>query len=251
MSIFYLSKFNLRIMLYVYSTIEHIIILGYNNSPEMRNVMKDYKKYIFDLDYTLLIPDWSMEDIFFKNIIPISKQEEFFKQKQDIINKYEAEFPKYDFDTLSAFFKSYGFHLSREVIDDWMIYNGINIKDQVPDGVIDLLDYLKQNDKEVVVLTNWFSGTQISRLERAGLYNYVDKIVAGENAMKPSLKAFELAIGDTDKKDCIMIGDSLRCDKVGAENAGIDYYIVSNEHSIRKFLELITIKEKIITKRNV
>ena len=27
--------------------------------------MKDYKKYIFDLDYTLLIPDWSKEDDYF------------------------------------------------------------------------------------------------------------------------------------------------------------------------------------------
>ena len=24
--------------------------------------MKNYQKYIFDLDYTLLIPDWSKED---------------------------------------------------------------------------------------------------------------------------------------------------------------------------------------------
>ena len=214
--------------------------------------MKDYKKYIFDLDYTLLIPDWSKEDIFFKRIIPVSKQEEFFKQKQGILNKYELEFPKYDFDTLSSFFKSYGFNLSREVIGDWMTYNGMNIKDQIVDGVIDLLDYLKQNNKEIVLLTSWFSSTQISRLKRTGLYNYFDKIVAGEDAMKPSLESFLLAIGDTNKEDCIMIGDSIKSDKVGAENIGIDYYIVSKEHSIRNLLELVSSnKQKIITKRNV
>lgn len=214
--------------------------------------MKDYKKYIFDLDYTLLIPDWSKEDIFFKRIIPVSKQEEFFKQKQGILNKYELEFPKYDFDTLSSFFKSYGFNLSREVIGDWMTYNGMNIKDQIVDGVIDLLDYLKQNNKEIVLLTSWFSSTQISRLKRTELYNYFDKIVAGEDAMKPSLESFLLAIGDTNKEDCIMIGDSIKSDKVGAENIGIDYYIVSKEHSIRNLLELVSSnKQKIITKRNV
>lgn len=30
--------------------------------------MRDYKKYIFDLDYTLLIPDWSKEDDYLKRV---------------------------------------------------------------------------------------------------------------------------------------------------------------------------------------
>ena len=42
--------------------------------------MKNYKKYIFDLDYTLSIPDWSKEDDYLKMSIPQEEQEEFFKQ---------------------------------------------------------------------------------------------------------------------------------------------------------------------------
>lgn len=201
--------------------------------------MKDYKKYIFDLDYTLLIPDWSKEDDYFRARIPLEEQEEFFKQKQDILNKYELEFPKYDFKTLSEYFKSYGFTVSEETIKGWMIYNGETIKDEVVDGVIELFKYLKENGKEIVILTSWFSGTQIPRLKRAGLYDYIDKIVAGEDAMKPDLESFELAIGDTDKEDCIMVGDSIKSDKAGAENAGIDCYIVDKEHSIRDLLQMI------------
>ncbi|MDY4997402.1 MAG: HAD hydrolase-like protein [Bacilli bacterium] len=68
-----------------------------------------------------------------------------------------------------------------------MIHNGEIISDIVVDGVIELFDYLKANHKEIVILTSWFSGTQISRLKRIGLYEYVDKIVAGEDAMKPNL----------------------------------------------------------------
>ena len=202
--------------------------------------MKKYKKYIFDLDYTLLIPDWSKEDEYFKRNIPLEEQEEFFKQKQDIINKYELEFPKYDFKTLSKFFKSYGFNISEKIISNWMIYNGENIKDEVVDGVIDLFDYLKLNNKEIVILTSWFSKTQIPRLKRTGLYKYIDKIVAGEDAMKPDLESFNLAIGNTNKEDCIMIGDSIKSDKVGAENAGIDCYIIDKEHSIRSLLKTIS-----------
>ena len=58
--------------------------------------------------------------------------------------------------------------------------------------------------------------------------------------MKPDLKSFELAIRNTDKKDCIMIGDSIKSDKVGAENAGIDYYIVDKNHTLRDFLKEVT-----------
>ena len=201
--------------------------------------MKDYKRYIFDLDYTLLIPDWSKEDDFLKMSIPLKEQEEFFKQKQAILNKYELEFPKYDFKTLSDFFKIKGFTISEEAISGWMIHNAETIKDEVVDCVIELFKYLKENGKEIVILTSWFSGTQIPRLKRAGLYDYIDKIVAGEDAMKPDLESFELAIGDTDKEDCIMVGDSIKSDKAGAENAGIDCYIVDKEHSIRDLLQMI------------
>ena len=206
--------------------------------------MKDYKKYIFDLDYTLLIPDWSKEDDYLKESIPKEEQEEFFKQKQPILDKYEHDFPRYDFKTLSEFFKSYGFHVSEEVINGWMIHNGEAIKDEVVDGVKDLFEFLKDNNKEIVILTSWFSGTQIPRLKKTGLYDYIDKIVAGEDAMKPDLESFQLAIGSTNKEDCIMIGDSIRSDKAGAENAGIDYYIVDKEHTMRDLYRAVVDSKK-------
>jgi len=202
--------------------------------------MKNYKKYIFDLDYTLLIPDWSKEDDYFRRTVPQEEQEKFFEQKQSILNQYELTFPRYDFKTLSEYFKSFGFTLSEEVINGWRVYNGETIKDEVADGAQELLEYLKANGKEVVLLTSWFSGTQIPRLKRTGLYNYIDKIVAGEDAMKPDLESFQLAIGDTKKEDCLMIGDSVKSDKFGADQAGIDCYIVNKENSIRNLLQIIT-----------
>ena len=105
-----------------------------------------------------------------------------------------SKIPRYNTKTLSDYFKSYGFTVSEDTINGWMIYNGETIKDEVVDGVVDLFKYLKENNKEIVILTSWFSGTQIPRLKRAGLFNYIDKIVAGEDAMKPGLKSFELAI---------------------------------------------------------
>ena len=125
------------------------------------------------------------------------------------------------------------------IINGWMNYNAETIKDEVIDGVIDLLNYLKLNGKDIVILTSWFSGTQIPRLKRTGLYDYIDLIIAGEDAMKPDLESFELAIGNTNKDECIMIGDSIKSDKIGADKAGIDCYIVDKEHSIRDLLQMI------------
>ena len=211
--------------------------------------MKNYKKYIFDIDYTILIPDWSKEDDYFKLYIPLEEQERFFKCKQDILNKYERDFPKYNTKTLSDYFGKYGFTVTEDVINGWMLYNGETIVDEVVDGTLALFEYLKENDKEIVILTSWFSGTQIPRLKRAGLLQYIDKIVAGENAMKPGLKSFELAIGETEKEDCIMIGDSIRSDKAGADNVGIDCYIVDKNHTIQDLYEVIRSNENEVKKQ--
>ena len=211
--------------------------------------MKNYKKYIFDIDYTILIPDWSKEDDYFKLYIPLEEQEEFFKCKQDILNKYERDFPKYNTKTLSDYFGKYGFTVTEDVFNGWVLYNGETIVDEVVDGTLALFEYLKENDKEIVILTNWFSGTQIPRLKRAGLLQYIDKIVAGENAMKPGLKSFELAIGETEKEDCIMIGDSIRSDKAGADNVGIDCYIVDKNHTIQDLYEVIRSNENEVKKQ--
>jgi hypothetical protein len=57
---------------------------------DLREFMsKDYKKFIFDLDHTLLIPDWSREDDYFRENIDLKEQEEFFRVKQHILDEYE------------------------------------------------------------------------------------------------------------------------------------------------------------------
>ena len=203
--------------------------------------MDKYTKYIFDLDYTLLNPDWSKEDDYFKKHIPLEQQEAFFKQKQDILYEYERSHDKYDPKMLSAFFLEKGFTVTEDVINGWLNHNGKTIEDVVVDGVIELLEHLKTKGKKIIILTNWFRITQIQRIKRAGLYDYIDEIVTGEEAMKPTLKSFELAIGDTPKTECLMVGDSVTSDKAGAENAGIDCYLVTAQgNSIKNLFNMIT-----------
>lgn len=190
------------------------------------------EKFIFDLDYTLLIPDWSCEDKFFKDNLD---KETYLKLKsvnQKILDEFEATYPKYDLEELSIFYKQHGIDLSTLLIEKWMTYNGENIIDTVNEGSIPLLDYLKSQGKKIVLLTNWFSATQIRRLKRSGLYNYFDSIICGDQAMKSSEKSFELAIGDTPKDKCLMIGDNKIQDYENAIKFGINAYLLSNENSL-------------------
>lgn len=190
------------------------------------------EKFIFDLDYTLLIPDWSCEDKFFKENLD---KETYLKLKnvnQKILDEFETTYPKYDLEELSSFYKQHGIDLSTELIKKWMFYNGENIIDTVNDGAIPLLDYLKSQDKKIVLLTNWFSVTQIGRLKRSGLYDYFDSIICGDQAMKSSEKSFELAVGNTPKSECIMIGDNKIQDYENALKYGINAYLLSDKNSL-------------------
>ena len=105
--------------------------------------------------------------------------------------------------------------------------------------LIYLFIYLKEHDKRIVILTSWFGITQIERLKRSGLYPYVDLVITGDVAMKPHIDAFNLAIGNTPKDECIMIGDNIRSDKMGADNVGIDSYIVNESNTIRDFYNMV------------
>lgn len=212
--------------------------------------MKDYSKYIFDVDYTLLIPDWSNEDIFFRDNLNINNIDELLSDKLEILIKYERSFNNYSYKKLSDYFKEFGYTVSPRFIEDWVEFNGENIIDSVPDGVYELFEYLKSNNKSIVILTNWFSKTQIERLKRHNLYTYIDDLIGGDICLKPSSGAFSLAAGNTPKSDCIMIGDSYTTDILGAKSNGIDYFKIDDNNTILNFYNNIKTSNKKYVKKD-
>ncbi len=77
------------------------------------------------------------------------------------------------------------------------------------------------------VLTNGSDFTQINRLKRAGLLAYTHAVVTSERAGvgKPAAGMFQCALdalGCRDRSRCVMVGDSLQADILGAQNFGID-----------------------------
>lgn len=79
----------------------------------------------------------------------------------------------------------------------------------------------------VCVVTNGSDFTQLNRLRRAGLMAYTHAVVTSERAGagKPDARMFACALeqlGGPDKRRCVMVGDSLEADILGARRFGLD-----------------------------
>jgi putative hydrolase of the HAD superfamily len=76
------------------------------------------------------------------------------------------------------------------------------------------------------IITNGFETTQRQKLHYCGLASYFDQLITSEksNSIKPKREIFEFAQKATGAESgkCVMIGDALEIDVIGALNAGWD-----------------------------
>ncbi len=94
------------------------------------------------------------------------------------------------------------------------------------DGAREILDELAEN-WTLALLTNGFSQVQKTRIAKTDTGKYFDTIVISEEVgcQKPQKQIFDLLLErlhHTDRKDVLIIGDSLSSDIQGGINAGID-----------------------------
>ncbi len=179
------------------------------------------KRYIFDLDGTLLTADYSFEKDFFHSLYG-EDASLLLSHIETYLEKFERSHIQYDIDSLAKYLsKKTGLSVSKKVVCDWINLIG-EVPDTMEEGVFDLLENLKQRDKSLVVLTNWFSKSQESRLRRAGIYSYFDAIYSGEYVLKPHEVAYICARGSFNPSECVLIGDNLENDYIGPRAAGIE-----------------------------
>jgi putative hydrolase of the HAD superfamily len=95
----------------------------------------------------------------------------------------------------------------------------------------EILQHCRQKDCYTIhLITNGFETTQKLKLQFSGIASYFSEIITSEksNSMKPHPDIFSFAMNITGAKqeECIMIGDALEIDVLGAQNAGWDqvYY---------------------------
>ena len=91
---------------------------------------------------------------------------------------------------------------------------------------IEVLQYLRDKNYSLHLITNGFEKTQHSKLKSSGLAPFFKEVFTseGSNSLKPQKAIFDYALAKARAAagESIMIGDSLEVDIAGALNAGID-----------------------------
>lgn len=125
------------------------------------------------------------------------------------------------------------------------------------DGAKELVVRLKEEGFRQYVVTNGVNTTQESKMKKSGLSQIMDGVFVSElmgypKPMKEYFDACFAAMPGIDRRECILVGDSLTSDMRGAQNAGIAScwfnpgckkkdIDVRTDYEIRSLLELLPI----------
>lgn len=206
---------------------------------------KHKKHLFFDLDHTLWDFDknsaFAFDTIFkeqgfeislpdFLNIY-IPRNQHYWKLYQ--VNKISHEDLRYY--RLKDVFDALQYEVSDKIIhqlsEDYIKY--LPEYNNLFDGAIEILDYLKPNYK-LHIITNGFASVQTKKLKNSNIDHYFETITNSEMAgvKKPHRNIFDfaLSLANASKNDSLMIGDSYEADIVGAQDAGIEA-VFFNEHN--------------------
>jgi len=97
---------------------------------------------------------------------------------------------------------------------------------------IEILDYLKNKDYKMHLITNGFESVQFKKIKNSNLADYFIEVITSEasNSLKPNKEIFDYALKASNAKleSSIMIGDNEAADIQGAINAGMDSIFVNH-----------------------
>lgn len=194
------------------------------------------QRFIFDLDGTLLLPDYSYEKDYFKSVLSRDDAEFFIPMIPELLEDYENSYRRYDTKKLSRYLTACsGVLITDKIIRGWKEALG-ETESKMVDGVVETLEELSRRDKDMAILTNWFLNPQLKRLEKASIKDYFTGFYGGEYAIKPHAESYRMACGRYSMEDCVMIGDSLNRDVLPAMAVGLDaiYFNPNNNENFDK-----------------
>jgi putative hydrolase of the HAD superfamily len=120
--------------------------------------------------------------------------------------------------------------LSKEISLDYLTILP-NKKNLFP-YTIEILEYLKNKDYAMHLITNGFESVQFKKIKNSNLADYFTEVITSEasNSLKPNKEIFEYALKVSNAKleTSIMIGDNESADIQGAINAGMDSIFVNH-----------------------
>jgi putative hydrolase of the HAD superfamily len=101
---------------------------------------------------------------------------------------------------------------------------------------IEILEYLKQKEYKMHLITNGFESVQFKKIKNSGLADYFIEVITSEasNSLKPQKEIFEYALKNakTSVEKSIMIGDNEFADIQGGINMGMDTVFVNHIQAI-------------------
>jgi putative hydrolase of the HAD superfamily len=101
---------------------------------------------------------------------------------------------------------------------------------------IEILEYLKQKDYKMHLITNGFESVQFKKIKNSGIADYFIEVITSEasNSLKPQKEIFEYALKNAKASvaESIMIGDNEFADIQGGINMGMDTVFVNHIQAI-------------------
>lgn len=137
-----------------------------------------------------------------------------------------------DDEQLAAYFE-------KHFLDEIIQYN------ELIEGTIEILDYLKKKGYVLHVVSNGFHEVTRRKVEMSGMDKYFETIVSADDAkaMKPDERIFQYALdlANAQKEESIFIGDDWVADVKGSQRFGLDviYFDVLRKNKTEEGLKTI------------
>jgi len=223
-----------------------------------------YQHIFFDLDRTLwdfdknsektleqLFRDFNLQDtfgsfLFFKNRYEYHNKKLWIAYYQNRIEKDELSYRRFYLTLKEGGMDD--IELSKEIAQDFIELSPLQT--ETFPHTHNCLEYLKEKDYQLHIITNGFNEVQGRKLQNSKLNNYFTEVITSENAgaNKPHAQIFEYAFEATgaNSNNSIMIGDDLNTDIRGARDIGMDHIYFNpkkGKHDEKVTFEIANLKE--------
>lgn len=224
-----------------------------------------YKHLFFDLDHTLWDFDansrLTLEEIFITFDLELKGVHSFELFYRNYLAHNEKLWARYRNGTIKSdelrwkrmALSLLDFKIGDEVLAKEMgtaFLEGLPNRNLVFPDTLETLGYLRDKGYQLHLITNGFELTQHHKLRNSGLDRFFIEVITseGSNSLKPHKEIFDYALqkANAETEDCIMIGDSIEADIIGAINAGMDQVFVNHlniETEIKPTYTVYSLKE--------
>ena len=206
-----------------------------------------YKDLFFDLDHTLwdfeLNSKETMQELYSNHHIAalgITDFDAFFNiytaHNHRLWDRYAKGFIKQEELRWKRIYLSLlDFKIANEQLSKDMSLEFLQIlptKKKLFPHTIEILNYLKDKNYKMHLITNGFESVQMQKIKNAEIAHYFTEVVTSEtsNSLKPNKEIFEFALktANATLSESIMIGDNETADIQGGINIGMDTVFVNH-----------------------